>query len=343
VKACFRLDANKQIGLGHLFRCLHLAKKLKEEDLFDDIIFIGSFDDQSIIQLILSKGFKPIALEEESSIDLINQVDDLGLLIVDHYGIDSHWERPFFEQGIKVVVIDDINDRPHLCHLLIDQSFGKTKEAYETLVNSDCELLVGASFALLAEEFSSRRGATTIAGELKKILISFGGVDPNEYGFKCLKGLFTHYPEFRDLNITLVTGRGNDYFDRVQQFLDESNIDNVEVRLFVENMAAELLVHDFVIGAGGVSTYERCCLKKASVTYLTAENQIYNIKGLSEAGATIFMGDAKKLDISSLCQTLSSLSKESLTKTSIIAGKVTDGFGVSRVFEKISDLVRGLK
>jgi len=343
VKACFRLDANKLIGLGHLFRCLHLAKKLKEEKLFDDILFIGSFDDQSIIQLLLSKGFKPIALEEESSIDLINQIDDLGLLIIDNYGIDSHWERPFFEQGIKVVVIDDINDRSHLCHLLIDQSFGKTKEAYKSLVNSDCELLVGASFALLAEEFSSQREASTITGELKRILINFGGVDPYEYGFKCLKGLFTHYPKFKDLNVTLVTGRGSDYFDRVHKFLDESNIDNVEVRLFVEDMAAELLIHDFVIGAGGVSTYERCCLKKASITYLTAENQIYNIKGLSEAGATVFMGDAKELDISSLCQTLNSLSTESLMKVSTIAGKVSDGLGVSRVSEKISNLVRGLK
>ena len=57
----------------------------------------------------------------------------------------------------KVLVIDDLADREFDADILLDQNyFGeKIKNRYVKLVNNDCLCLLGPSYALLGDEYSS--------------------------------------------------------------------------------------------------------------------------------------------------------------------------------------------
>jgi spore coat polysaccharide biosynthesis predicted glycosyltransferase SpsG len=43
-------------------------------------------------------------------------------VIVDHYGLDAHWESAMRSRARRILVIDDLTNRPHDCALLLDQN-----------------------------------------------------------------------------------------------------------------------------------------------------------------------------------------------------------------------------
>ena len=44
-------------------------------------------------------------------------------LVVDHYALDRRWERALRTRVGRILVVDDLADRPHDCDLLLDQNF----------------------------------------------------------------------------------------------------------------------------------------------------------------------------------------------------------------------------
>lgn len=74
------------------------------------------------------------------------------ILIIDDYAIDSSFEAPLYER-CKLFVVDDLFDRPHKCHMLLDQTLKPHEEAYRALCNHDCQLLLGSRYSLTLECF----------------------------------------------------------------------------------------------------------------------------------------------------------------------------------------------
>src|SRR5690606_10486518 len=62
-------------------------------------------------------------------------------LIVDHYALDARWERALKPHYGQLMVIDDLADRPHVCNLLLDQTYGRNSEEYESWVPANCTMV----------------------------------------------------------------------------------------------------------------------------------------------------------------------------------------------------------
>jgi len=45
-------------------------------------------------------------------------------LVADHYALDHRWEAALAPYYRKLLVIDDLADRPHRCDILLDQNSG---------------------------------------------------------------------------------------------------------------------------------------------------------------------------------------------------------------------------
>ena len=97
---------------------------------------------------------------------------------------------------------------------------------------------------------------------------------------------------------------------------------------------------DFCIGAAGSTSWERCCMKLPAALFSLADNQVPIAKNLEKFGANIYMGDAKDYDFVKLNDILTNLINhpDQLEIMSKKAGELTDGKGIQRVFEEISDL-----
>jgi UDP-2,4-diacetamido-2,4,6-trideoxy-beta-L-altropyranose hydrolase len=72
----------------------------------------------------------------------------------------------------------------------------------------------------------------------------------------------------------------------------------------IDNMAQLMNDADLVIGAGGVSNWERCFLGLPSITIAVASNQEETTAAVAAAGATWYLGTAEKVSLELLTEEL---------------------------------------
>jgi len=322
----FRTDASLNIGTGHVVRCLTLADLLRERKC--GISFICRDIPEYQASQITGRGFKLYRLSAAptGSLDSADDPDrparpvldwewdarktifalaseaPVNWLIVDHYGLDKRWEsqmRPFIG---KIMVIDDIADRPHDCDALLDQNLYPDRETrYEDLVPKHCIKLLGPSHALLRPEFSeARKNLRSRDGIVNRILIFFGGSDPTNETTKAIEAIaILNRP---DIAVDVVVGNANPHKEQIRHRCSLSP--NVTFHNQVDNMAELMNQADLAIGAGGTSTWERCYLGLPGITLVVAQNQQDVTSAVANAGATWDIGRSEQIDLTLLADTI---------------------------------------
>src|SRR3990167_3300866 len=94
---------------------------------------------------------------------------------------------------------------------------------------------------------------------------------------------------------------------------------------------------DLCIGAGGVTSLERCCLGLPSLIITIAENQISLAKALAYSNAARYLGDVQTVSVDVIISALNEFVFDAayLDKFASYAKNLVDGFGVERVLEKM--------
>ncbi len=162
------LRANHSIGTGHLMRLRSLIPYLKQQATVR--LYVYAFAEQlrplcSDYDEVLTFKTKEDILEHLLALPLAPDNAPQGeataagtteylpqVLVIDDYAIDKSFEEQLYPR-CKIFVVDDLFDRPHQCHMLLDQTL-KTHEAeYRALCNSECQLLLGSQYSLTLECF----------------------------------------------------------------------------------------------------------------------------------------------------------------------------------------------
>lgn len=361
MKIAFRADASIQIGTGHVMRCLTLAGELKRQG--HECLFICRDHEGHLGRQIENKGFalhllsvvdesKPdLALldwndhavwlgvtwhqDAKQTRDVLNQQKPVDWLVVDHYALDSRWERMVAEQANRIMVIDDLADRLHQCDLLLDQTFGRKKEDYRKCVSANCELLCGSQYALLRPEFAELRPYSLqrrAKPELRQLLITMGGVDKDNATGQVLDAL-RESELTDDCCIVVVMGATALWLDTIKQQA-ETMPWPTEVKVGVNNMAQLMADSDLAIGAAGSTSWERCCLGLPTIMVVLAVNQENIAANLATSGAAVTLY-AESL-ATDLVQIISNMDNTTLKTMSNKAELVCDGQGVQRILERLA-------
>lgn len=349
----FRADASINIGSGHIMRCLTLAEALKKQG--HHCRFACRKHEGNLIEQIQLRGFDVLVLSQQGyhketalfhspwlgtsqtsdAQELSSLIDNepIDWLIVDHYALDSTWEKIISAHTQHIMVIDDLADRHHYCDLLLDQNIGQTEDSYKPLLEkSDCQLLVGSEYTLLRPEFALLRKQSLARREkstsISNILISLGGVDKDNVTASVLTEL-----EKSNLTsqtkITLVMGASAPHLDNVNQQALLSRF-NVQVVVNIKDMAQRMTDADLAIGAAGSTSWERCCLGLPTLMFVLADNQKTIAKQLEAVGAV------KLSNIATLATQISSLTVKELYNMSRISSNVVSGKGVALVVKEIN-------
>jgi len=319
----FRADASLQMGSGHVMRCLTLADALKAQGA--DCHFISREHPGHMLEVIRQRGYKVNSLvadvqpaqeaiknvvsessspqqepahvawlgsdwqtdAQETAVILVSLQPDW--LVVDHYALDQRWEEVLAPYYRKLLVIDDLADRPHCCDLLLDQNLGSQPEHYAQWVPADCQVLTGPHYALLRPEFAALRPYSLQRRQaqpaLRQLLITMGGVDqPNATG-KVLQALKTCVLPVA-CRITVVMGLTAPWLQNVREMTEQMPW-STEVVVNVSDMAQRMADSDLAIGAAGSTSWERCCLGLPTLMVVLADNQRDIAIGLERAGAAI--------------------------------------------------------
>jgi len=260
--------------------------------------------------------------------------DQPDWLVVDHYGLDSDWERRLRPHVEKLLVIDDLANRQHDCDLLLDQNVLPGMDSgYQSLVPNHCRLLLGPRYAMLRPEFARVRASLRQRdGELKCILVFFGGSDPTNETTKALKGLFQL--DRLDLIIDVVVGSSNPNKEQVRRLCN--TLPNTTYHCQVDNMAELMSKADVSIGAGGSASWERCCICLPAIVTVLADNQANIAAALARTGALRNLGDAVRLNPSDYSAAVLSLTQSDLRQMSRIAGTLVDGRGAQRLVVELA-------
>lgn len=356
-RIAFRTDASLDIGTGHVMRCLTLADALRERGA--DCRFICRAHAGNLIDFIRDRGYTVVALSAASDDLLPASVTadahalwlgtdwatdarqtaaalgdaPLDWLIVDHYALDARWEHQLRPACRRLMVIDDLADRPHDCDLLLDQNLGRNASDYTQHVPRNCILLIGPHYALLRPEFAARRAQSLARRKkppLKRLLITMGGVDKDNATGQLLDAL-KDCALPAECEITVVMGPHAPWFGPVSDTLRGLPY-QARLLVGVDNMAELMTQADLAIGAAGSTSWERCCLGLPTIMVVLADNQRALAAGLGKLGAAAVITDIQQIagDLPALIGSLIDR-PESLMAMSQAAELLVDGAGADRI------------
>ncbi|MBW5448345.1 UDP-2,4-diacetamido-2,4,6-trideoxy-beta-L-altropyranose hydrolase [Cohnella sp. CFH 77786] len=369
MKVYIRADASRDIGSGHVMRCLTLADRLRARH-GADVVFLCREHDGSMIPYIRGRGYEVDAFPRASSpeaeartetmeealpahahwlgahwtFDAEQTIEALtkrrgrpepaDWLVVDHYALDRRYEEKVRPYVKKLMVIDDLADRPHLCDVLLDQNLdAETGFRYRDLVEPGTRLLIGPRYALLREEFAESRPLVRRDGSIRRVLISFGGVDRTGETSKTLTALAPLAEA--GLEITVLAGGANRDAGKIADLC--ASLPNVRFHRHAERVAPLMLKADAAIGAGGSSTWERCCLGLPALIVTTAANQETLTERAAQAGAVRWLGRSEEVDPALIREAVLTMRQHSqrVLWMSARAMELTDGLGADRIAKEL--------
>lgn len=286
----FRVDSSKNIGSGHVIRCLRIANKLRDKNA--DCSFICKELSGNLIKLIKDHGFKVFLLtneiikyNENSSIivdKLFNWKNDAlqtakilknlqtNTLIVDHYDIDKKWEEYQKPYCKKIMAIDDLDNRIHSVDIILDQNLFPNIQRRYLNSNKNCKKFIGLEYAFLDPNFIKKRKLIKRQKkEVSKIFIYLGNTGSSNILRRILKVFIDNSLNKFKVEV-IFTGDAEERNKIINLSKNHKFIKLLDTQ---PNLADIMSSADLSIGAGGLTTWERIYLGLPSAVVTVADNQ----------------------------------------------------------------------
>lgn len=356
MKIAFRVDASSKIGTGHVMRCLTLADALREEGAESQ--FVCREHEGHFMDHIRSRGYAAHTLPKSEAnwsfesdlthaswlgVDWQTDADQtreaLGSevfdwLIVDHYALNHRWESALRSSCKCIMAIDDLADRQHDCDLLLDQNYGSSAERYRGLVPAGCTQCHGPKYALLKPAYAERCAQLPPRdGQVRRVLIYFGG-GANAVNLTCLAVQAFQVPELAHIELDIVIGTSYAHQSSLEELVAQR--DNANIHLQLPDLADLMAEAHLAIGAGGATTWERCCMGLPAIVISVAENQRPACEALSADNLIDYLGHVDQVTSQSIRDRVLSLKRKSdLLRTLSERGmRLLDANGTDRILNE---------
>jgi UDP-2,4-diacetamido-2,4,6-trideoxy-beta-L-altropyranose hydrolase len=271
----FRCDSSTTLGLGHVKRCLVLAKRLRDYSKNVKVSFATQDLYGNINLEILQSSFSIYSLKDNSLIhlDYFLKGLEIDLLIIDSYEINYIFEEQLKIQNpsIKILSFDDTLN-PHCSDMVLNHGIQAQEKDYKKILDKKTKLFCGSEYTLLRDEFLEAKRVKVIRDSVAVIL---GGNDVLNLSSKIADLLLEINKKYK---ITIITTSANQNLKELKQSKD------IEVLLDINNIASVIAPKSFVITASGGTLFEVLSLKKKFINIEVASNQKVVDKFLKNKG-----------------------------------------------------------
>jgi len=280
MRVAFRVDAGADIGIGHVMRCRRLALALLKIGV--SCVFLMRRITPEVLSMLEEDGIKAVVdpgpqEERSEQSDAAWSASVIGdahydWIVVDHYELGAKWEAEVGVAGRKVMVIDDLANRSHVCSILVDvNAYADLVSRYDGLVPAACTVLLGPRYALIDEVFASLHTRSMVrTGSVDRVLVGFGGADQDDYTGRVVEALAALAS--RPAYIDVIVGSAYPYQERLSGRCLELGF-SLHVQVKDKDVAALMGSADLAIGGGGSMTWERCCVGVPTLAFAIAPNQ----------------------------------------------------------------------
>ncbi len=318
-----RVDGNETIGMGHVMRCVTLARMLRSRGGVE-AEFVTRADRVSLEQ-IRRAGFPvhplPVSIAGDAVLTDLRRSEPGAL-----EGLAS--------AGALRVVIDEWGNQEISADLLIN---GTVVEAWHRYPgNGAMRKYLGPSYALLDPSFSDvHRRVRQIRKDPSNLLIALGGDDPFHLTVRVMEGL-ERMP--RSFEITVVIGPAFLDEERIRQ---TARISRHRTTLLknIPNMSEVMCQHDLALTGGGLTALEVACTGTPALIVCEVDHQLETAKALEEKGAALNLGLGQRIEPDFLAEQVLSLLADPGRRLELSRSgrELIDGRGTERVTEILAE------
>jgi spore coat polysaccharide biosynthesis predicted glycosyltransferase SpsG len=320
-------------------RCLALAQEWKERG--GDAIFLCSVIPDAIENRLSAEGFSTVHIPARpgSDEDAVHTVRELArhggqLLVVDGVRFGRSWQRQVKQTGARLLFLEDNGTAPPYCADWIwNADLPVRREVYK-----ECEphtkLLLGPEYLLLRREFLEAAPRASTSTAIRKILITMGGSDPENFSERTINGV--RQVRQRGWKVRLIAGPANPHLEKVKMAV--RGID-AELLPAVDNMAEHVAWADIAFTVEGGTLWEILYMGVPVICWSREDPVSLLLSELRSRGLVIALGcNTEPAVLAGIFADVAN-NRPRLTAMRDRARKVADGKGAERVAH---ELLRGI-
>jgi UDP-2,4-diacetamido-2,4,6-trideoxy-beta-L-altropyranose hydrolase len=284
-----RADASAAIGSGHVMRCLALAQGW--QDAGGTVVLASAELPLAIENRLTAEKIEVIRLprntganEEISVITTVSRLRNGRWAVIDGEGFSAEYIETWKKHDFRVLLLDDFGSaRVQFVDLVLNQNLDVSRETYPSC-RDDARLLLGTKYILLRREFGRVKPRVAAEQIATRMLITFGGSDPDGLTEKVLEVVEA---DLLDLSVTAVIGSAN---ARALALQHKAFSTGVTVLVDPPNLPALMLESDLAVIIAGGTLWELLHCGCAVLSYARNSLQRGLISKLAQAGAVWDLG-----------------------------------------------------
>lgn len=334
-KFVIRVDGSEIIGMGHVARCIVLARAILKEDVSAEITFIIK-PNQYTESYIKEHGFNVLTLEAKNlevelefllSFIIEHQIDKV---ILDKFDIDNEYVNKLKIIKAKIIQLYYQEELDLVADLCINPNISKQ------VIKDDNFYLVGSKYILINDFFI--KDIVEVSEHVHNILLTFGAGDKNNITPNILRKLDQYYVLYDELvkpRIHVVIGP---VYSNVEEITYVVSQISLEVNLIFNstNLSKYMKEADLAFAAIGGTIYELISMKVPSIGILQSENQLEVAKILASNNSIINFGYIENLTDKAFNCTLTQMMIKDERRKMINNGlNLVDGKGARRCAKRI--------
>lgn len=272
-------EGGLKLGLGNVYRCLSLAVALKRRDPELEISFVSSSPD-NVMSIIADSGFGYIHTEEKGILPAVLQAGT-DCLLIDVLGIGEDFVKAVKTGGTKVAIIGNDTKANHFAEIVVNAIVGtglknrSFRDSYGSLN------LWGPAYLVLRDEFEAARDSYRYSGNLRNVVLLFGGSDQSDFTRKVAGAITGH-----GFSISVIVGRAYERYPELEA--DSAGWEDVTLYHDITNVSEIYKGADFLFTSPGTALFEGLCLGIPTLAFYQNDSQrevfgdFLNCSGFSE-------------------------------------------------------------
>lgn len=266
-KILFWARGSKELGYGHIYRVVRLAKYLSSR--YE--VFVLTNENSECIKIVEEKALPVLICDMINVLEILDKSKP-DLLVLDQ----PEWSSKSFmlklrEHVPKIVAFDDRGPGAKYTDVLINAVIGLPEEkpfiGYE-----------GVQYMIFSDEIEHFASLPSNLNKKEYVLVSFGGSDPNNIS----EIIIEYIKKASFVNFVLVLGKG--YANSTEFIKKYSNIPNLSIKYDVDNMPELIYCARCCIVSGGLTLYECLALKKRVLVLCEINQQIVTAEQMKAYG-----------------------------------------------------------
>lgn len=264
----FNVSGYQEIGLGHVYNCLTLANQILNHRL----IFLVDKKSALAYSKIAESNYEVYQQQAEALAEDVVGLNPF-LVVNDRLDTSKEFVQRLKKNNIRVVNIEDLGEGAHDADLVINAIYPEKQILPRHYFGPD--------YFCAREEFLLHK-EKEIEPAVKKVLLSFGGVDPTNLTEKVLESIYDFCIE-KHITMEVVLGLGYKNLDGLKSYR------NIKLHRNVQSISDFMYEADIAFSSAGRTIYELALIGTPSIILAQNEREMSHFFA-SEANGFVHLG-----------------------------------------------------